>query len=161
MIFKGSRSWVLSGVEASAVTTAPPFLVESLHGRSNSSLPRLPLHMHTEDIIPTCLTSNIYIGLCLPKARTLTRLRSYEMFEVLLIVRFNKRVGLRGILNFPLCCSCIMTSVFWRNVVRFERSTNNLSCLSRFRAIEMLGAHQSVSALKSCILPYMSCLGTS
>jgi hypothetical protein len=58
--------------------------------------------MHAEDIIPTFLTSNIYIGICLPKALTLTRLRSYEMFEVLLIVRINKSVGLPGILNFHL-----------------------------------------------------------
>jgi len=58
--------------------------------------------MHAEDIIPTFLTSNIYIGICLPKALTLTPLQSYEMFEVLLIVRINKSVGLRGILNFRL-----------------------------------------------------------
>jgi hypothetical protein len=102
MLFKGSRSRVLSGLEASAVTTAPPIFVESLHGRSNRSLPHLPLHMYAKDIIPTFLTSNIYIGLCLPKALTLIRLRSYEMFEVLLIVRINKCVGLRGILNFHL-----------------------------------------------------------
>jgi len=87
------------GLEASAVYTAPPFFVESLPGRSNSSLPRLPLHMHAEEIVPAFLTSNIYIGLCLPKALTLIRLRSYEMFEVLLIV---KSVGLRVILHFPL-----------------------------------------------------------
>ena len=62
----------------------------------------MPLHMHAEDIIPTVLTSNIHIGCCLPKALTLSRLRSYEMFEVFLIVRINKSVGLRGILNFPL-----------------------------------------------------------
>jgi hypothetical protein len=90
------------GLEASAVSTAPPFFVESLHGRSNRSLPCLPLHMPAEDIISTCLTSNIYIGLCLPKALTLKRLRLYEMFEVFLIVRINKGVGLRGILNFHL-----------------------------------------------------------
>jgi len=58
--------------------------------------------MHAEDIIPTFLKSNIYIEICLPKALTLTRLWSYEMFEVFLIVRINKSVGLRGILNFPL-----------------------------------------------------------
>jgi len=58
--------------------------------------------MHAEDIIPTFLTSNIYIGICLPKALTLTRLRSYELFDGLLIVRINKSVGLRGILNFRL-----------------------------------------------------------
>jgi len=58
--------------------------------------------MHAEDIIATLLTLNIYIGICLPKALTLTRLRTYEMIEVLLIVRINKEVGLRGILNFRL-----------------------------------------------------------
>jgi hypothetical protein len=58
--------------------------------------------MHAEDSIPTFLMLNIYIGICLPKALTLTRLQSYEMFEVLLIVRINKCVGLRGILNIRL-----------------------------------------------------------
>jgi len=90
------------GLEAGAVSTAPPFFVESLHGRSNRSLPRLPLHMPAEEIIPTFLTSNIYIGLCLPKALTMTRLRLYEMFKVLLIVSINKSVGVREIFNFHL-----------------------------------------------------------
>jgi hypothetical protein len=58
--------------------------------------------MHAEDIIPTFLKSNIYIRICLPKALTLTRLRSYEMFEVWLIVRINTSLGLLGILNFRL-----------------------------------------------------------
>jgi hypothetical protein len=62
----------------------------------------MPLHMHAQAIVPTFLTSNIYIELCIPKALTLTQLRSYKMFEVLLIVRINKCVGLRGILNFRL-----------------------------------------------------------
>jgi hypothetical protein len=89
-------------LESSAVYTAPPFFVESLHGRSNRSLPRLPLRIHAEEIIPTFSRSNIYIGQWLPKALTLTRLRSLEMFEVLLIVRINKSMGLWGILNFRL-----------------------------------------------------------
>jgi hypothetical protein len=58
--------------------------------------------MHAQAIPPTFLTWNINIALCLPKALTLTRLQSYEMFKVLLIVRINKSVGLRGILNFRL-----------------------------------------------------------
>jgi len=58
--------------------------------------------MDAKDIIPTFLTSNIDIGICLPKALTLTRLRSYEMFEVLQIVRINESVGLRAMLNFRL-----------------------------------------------------------
>jgi len=90
------------GLESSAVYTAPPFFVESVQGHSNRSLPRLLLHMHAEDIIPTFLTSNIFIGIWLPKALTLTRLRSHEMFEILLIIRINKSVGLQGILNFRL-----------------------------------------------------------
>jgi len=60
------------GLESSVVHTAPPVFVETLHGRSNRSLPRLPVHMHAEAIVPTFLTSNIYIGLCIPKALTLT-----------------------------------------------------------------------------------------
>jgi len=58
--------------------------------------------MQAQAIIHTFLTWNINIGLCLPKALTLTRLRSYDMFEVLIIVRINKSVGLQGVLNFRL-----------------------------------------------------------
>jgi len=90
------------GLESSAVHTAPPIFVETLHGRSNRSLLRLPLHMHAQAVVPTFSMSNIYIALRIPKALILTRLRLYEMFEVLLIVRINKSVGLRGILNFRL-----------------------------------------------------------
>jgi len=90
------------GIESSANYTAPPFFVESVHGRSNWSLPRLPLPLHAEEIIPTFLTFNIDIGQCLPNAFTMTCLQSYEMLEVLLIVIINKSIGLRGILNFPL-----------------------------------------------------------
>ena len=89
-------------LESSAVYTAPPCFVETLPGRSNRSLPHLPLHMHAQAIIPTFLTWNINIELCLPKALNLTQLQSYEMFEVWLIVRINKSVSLRGILNFRL-----------------------------------------------------------
>jgi hypothetical protein len=81
-------------LESHAGYTAPPVFVESVHGRSNRRLPRLPLHLHADNIITTFLTSNIYIGICLPKAFTLTQLRLYEMFEALLIVRINKSVGL-------------------------------------------------------------------
>jgi hypothetical protein len=88
------------GLKSSAIHTAPPIVVETLHGRSIRSLPHLLLHMHAQAIIPTFLTSNIYIGLYIPKALTLTRLQLYKMFEVLLNVVLNKRVGLRGILNF-------------------------------------------------------------
>jgi hypothetical protein len=89
-------------LESSAVYTAPPFFVECVHGRSNRRLPPLPLHAHADDIIPTFLTSNIYIGIYLAKALTLTPLWSYEMLEVLPIVSNNKSVGLRGIVNFRL-----------------------------------------------------------
>jgi len=82
------------GLVSSVVFTAPPFLVESLPARSNRSRPCLPLHMHGEETIPTFQRSNIYIGWCLPKALTLTRLRSYKLFEVLLIVRINQCVSL-------------------------------------------------------------------
>jgi len=60
------------GLETSMVYTVPPFFVKSHPGRSNRSLPRLPLHIHAEEIVPAFLTSDIYIGLCLPKALTLT-----------------------------------------------------------------------------------------
>jgi hypothetical protein len=90
------------GLESSAVSTAPPIVVKSLHGPSNRSISRLPLHMHAEEIILTFLTLNISIGPCLPKANTLTRLQSDEMFEVMLIVRNSNSMGLRGILNFRL-----------------------------------------------------------
>jgi hypothetical protein len=52
--------------------------------------------MHAEDIIRTFSKSNNYIGLYLPKALALTRLRSYELF------RNNKTAGLRGSLRFTL-----------------------------------------------------------
>jgi hypothetical protein len=55
--------------------------------------------MHAEDHILVFLTSNIYIGVCLPKGLTLTRLWSYEMLEVLPMVTFNQSVHIRGILN--------------------------------------------------------------
>jgi hypothetical protein len=90
------------GLEASAVSTAPPIFVETLPGCSNRSLPGLPLHIHAKIIISTFSTSNIYIGLFLPKALTLTRLWLLKMFEVSLIVRINNSMGLRGILNFPM-----------------------------------------------------------
>jgi hypothetical protein len=56
--------------------------------------------MHAEDIDPTFLSSNIYIGIYLLKALTLTRLRSSKMFEFLLIFRINLSVSLQAILNF-------------------------------------------------------------
>jgi len=90
------------GLESSTVCTGPRSFVESVLGHSNMSLHRLLLDMHAEDIIPTFLTSNIYIEKCLPKVLALTRLRSYEMFEDFLIVRINKSVGHRGILNIYL-----------------------------------------------------------
>jgi hypothetical protein len=90
------------GLEASAVPTVPPIVVKTLPSSSNKSLPCLPLHIHAKIIIPTFSTSNIYIGLFLPKALTLTRHQSYQMFEVLLIVRINNSVGLWGIHNFRL-----------------------------------------------------------
>ena len=90
------------GLEYSAFYTAPPFFVETLPGRSNRSLPHLPLHMPAEAIIPTFLTLNIYIVLCLPNGLKPRRLRSYEIFTVLVIVRINQCVGLRGILHFRL-----------------------------------------------------------
>ena len=90
------------GLESSAVYTTPPGFVESLHSPIRRNLPRLPLYMCPEVIIPTLLMWNIYIGICLPKALTVTRLQSYEMFKVLPIVRINKSVGLQGILNFGL-----------------------------------------------------------
>jgi hypothetical protein len=67
------------GLESSAVYAAPLVFVECVHGRSNRSLPRLPLHMHSEDIILTLLKSNIYIGIFLPKPLTLPPLWSQEM----------------------------------------------------------------------------------
>jgi hypothetical protein len=64
------------GLESSTVYTVPPVSVESLHGRSNRSLPCLLLHVLAAESIPTFLTLNINIGLCLPEALTLTQPRS-------------------------------------------------------------------------------------
>jgi len=55
--------------------------------------------VHAEDIIPTFFTSNIYNGICLPKAFALPRLGPNEIFKVLLIVSINQSVGLQGNLN--------------------------------------------------------------
>jgi hypothetical protein len=62
----------------------------------------LPLHMNALAMIPTFFTWNVNIGLCLPTARTLIHRRLSTRFEVLLINRINKRVGLRKIRNFQL-----------------------------------------------------------
>ena len=64
------------GLESSAVYTVPPCFVKTHPGHSSRSLPHLPFHMHAQAIIPTFLTLNIYIGVCLAKGLTLTRLRS-------------------------------------------------------------------------------------
>jgi hypothetical protein len=58
--------------------------------------------MHPDDIIPTFPTSNIFLGLRLPKSLTPTDLWSYKMFEVMLIVRINNSMADRRILNFPM-----------------------------------------------------------
>jgi hypothetical protein len=49
------------GLESSMVYTESSVFVESVHGRSNRSLPCLPFHIHAEHIIRMFLTSNIYI----------------------------------------------------------------------------------------------------
>jgi hypothetical protein len=90
------------GLQSSAVYTAPPVFGKTLSHHSNWSVHRLQLHMHTQAIISTFLTSNCYIILCLPKALTLTQLWSYEIFEVVLIFRITNNVGVRGILNLHL-----------------------------------------------------------
>jgi len=94
------------GLDPSAVHTAPPFVVATLYGRSNMSLPCLPLHMHGQAILPTFLTSSIYIELCIPTAITMTLLWPYKMFEVLIITINNKSVRLPAIL-LPPAKSCI------------------------------------------------------
>jgi len=58
--------------------------------------------MHADEIIPTVMTWNIYIGLCLSEAHARIRCQLYEMFKVKLLVSINKHTGLQGTLNFPL-----------------------------------------------------------
>jgi hypothetical protein len=48
-------------LESSAVYTAHHFFVKTLPGRSNGSLPRLPLDIHAKAIIPTFTTWNMNI----------------------------------------------------------------------------------------------------
>jgi len=94
MLFKGSRHWVSSWAivvyHPAQSTLRVCFVFQYLHGLSDRSLPRLPLHMHAENVFPTFLTSTINIGLCLPKAHTQTQLRMYKLFEVLPIVWNHK-----------------------------------------------------------------------
>jgi len=90
------------GLESSVVYTAPPIFVVFHPGRSNGTLRRLLLRIHAEEIILTFLMLNIYMGLCLPKALTLTQLQLLEMFKVLQIVRINNWVRFQGIPNFAL-----------------------------------------------------------
>jgi hypothetical protein len=54
-----------------AVYTAHPVFFKSLRSHSNRSLSHLLLQMHIGEIIPTFLTSNIYIRLWHPKPLTL------------------------------------------------------------------------------------------
>jgi len=70
------------GLESSTVYTEPPFFVKSVDGGSNRSLPCLLLPKHSEDIIPTFVTSNIYFRLCLLEALTLIGVQSSEMLDV-------------------------------------------------------------------------------
>jgi len=51
-------------VESRAVYTGPAFIVESLPGPINRSLPLLQWHMCAEDIITIFITSNIHIRQC-------------------------------------------------------------------------------------------------
>jgi len=90
------------GSESTAIYTVPPIFVESLPGCSNRSLAPLALHMIPQEIIPTLLVSNMQIRLCLPKDLILTWLRSYEMWEVLLLVRMNNHMGFSESVNVHL-----------------------------------------------------------
>jgi len=70
-----SRNLVIEyceGLKSSAVYTAPPIFVKTLHGCSNRIQPPLPLHGHAQATICTVLTLNISMRLCLPNALTLT-----------------------------------------------------------------------------------------
>jgi len=51
------------GLESAAVYIAPPIFAESMPGRSNRSLPSLPLDMHSEEITAMFLVVNIYCTL--------------------------------------------------------------------------------------------------
>jgi len=90
------------GLESCVICIVPPYCFQFLPGRSNTSLSHLLLNMHTGDHIPTCLISNIYIGLYLPKAPTLTGLQWCKMFPSRLIISNRKCVDLWRILNVPL-----------------------------------------------------------
>jgi hypothetical protein len=70
----------------------------------------VPLHVQAKKTITGLLMSNIYIGICHPKALTITQLWSYDMFEVLLIVSINNGVAVRGIVHFHLLSD---SSPYW------------------------------------------------
>jgi len=84
------------GLQSSVVYTAPPFFVTSIPGCICRTLPGLPLHMNTPEIIATFIPSKVYIWLCLPKALTLTELWCYIMFWVLL---YNPNLQMCGLLE--------------------------------------------------------------
>lgn len=77
------------------VYTALPYTVELPHGRSNRILCRLWVNMNVEEIFPTFVSLNIYIGLRLPEALTVRQLSLYNIFEELLIIRINTCGGLQ------------------------------------------------------------------
>jgi hypothetical protein len=60
------------------------------------------LHVQAKKTFTGLLMSKIYIRICHPKALTITRLSSYDMFEVLLIGSINNSVAVRGIVHFHL-----------------------------------------------------------
>jgi hypothetical protein len=66
-------------LECSAVYNAPSICDRSLSSHFDRSLPHLPLDKHAEETIPTFITSNIYIGIFLPKALAKIQPRSYKI----------------------------------------------------------------------------------
>jgi len=60
------------------------------------------LILQPEAIVAALLQLNIYNGLCLGKALTVTQLSSSEMFKVLLIIEINKSIVIKALRHLPL-----------------------------------------------------------
>jgi hypothetical protein len=90
------------GSESILVYDAPSDHFCFLRGHSYRGLPRLLLLSHAEKCTATCIMSNFFISIYYPRGVTITRLRSYEIIEVLRVVQNHTNLGLQRNLKHRL-----------------------------------------------------------